>query len=146
MGYVLPLCGVQVLLTRLGQVDTSETAMCTTQAMQTARNHPRLFAQSRGSQVERPEAGWLGVWVVADVRLPAGSSGDGQSLVQDSWSRKPFRETCCVKPVEETAVYGPVRTVVWEDGGREAPSYPICGASDPKWGAFILWGKDELAA
>jgi hypothetical protein len=24
-----------------------------------------------------------------------------------------------------TAVYGPVRTVVWEDGGREAPSYPI---------------------
>jgi hypothetical protein len=22
-------------------------------------------------------------------------------------------------------VYGPVRTVVWEDGGREAPSYPI---------------------
>jgi hypothetical protein len=22
-------------------------------------------------------------------------------------------------------VYGPVRTVVWEDGGRAAPSYPI---------------------
>ena len=22
-------------------------------------------------------------------------------------------------------MYGPVRTVVWEDGGREAPSYPI---------------------
>jgi hypothetical protein len=22
-------------------------------------------------------------------------------------------------------VYGTVRTVVWEDGGREAPSYPI---------------------
>ena len=32
--------------------------------------------------------------------------------------------------VGETAVYGPVRTVVWEDGGREASSYPIpiaCG-------------------
>ena len=29
------------------------------------------------------------------------------------------------KPVVGTAVYGPVRTVVWEDGGREAPSYPI---------------------
>ena len=28
-----------------------------------------------------------------------------------------------------TAVYGPVRTVVWEDGGREAPSYPICLSS-----------------
>ncbi len=24
-----------------------------------------------------------------------------------------------------TAVYGTVRTVVWEDGGRKAPSYPI---------------------
>ena len=24
-----------------------------------------------------------------------------------------------------TAVYGTVRTVVWEDGGREAASYPI---------------------
>jgi len=29
------------------------------------------------------------------------------------------------EPVVGTAVYGPVRTVVWEDGGREAPSYPI---------------------
>ena len=25
----------------------------------------------------------------------------------------------------ETAVYGTVRTVVWEDGGGNAPSYPI---------------------
>ncbi|MHB1012696.1 MAG: nucleotidyltransferase family protein, partial [Desulfobacteria bacterium] len=28
-----------------------------------------------------------------------------------------------------TAVYGTVRTVVWEDGGREAPSYPIFPAT-----------------
>jgi len=28
-------------------------------------------------------------------------------------------------------VYGPVRTVVWEDGGREAPSYPI--GSSTRW-------------
>ena len=28
-----------------------------------------------------------------------------------------------------TAVYGTVRTVVWEDGGREAPSYPILSYS-----------------
>jgi hypothetical protein len=81
--------------------------------------------ESWGSQVERPEASWLGVWVVANVRLSSSTSGDGQSLVQDPWSRKPFRKICCVKPIEETAVYGPVRTVVWEDGGREAPSYPI---------------------
>ena len=25
----------------------------------------------------------------------------------------------------ETAVYGTVRTVVWEDGGGNAPSYPL---------------------
>jgi hypothetical protein len=25
-----------------------------------------------------------------------------------------------------TAVYGPVRTVVWEGGGREAAPYPDC--------------------
>ena len=25
-----------------------------------------------------------------------------------------------------TAVYGTVRTVVWEDGGRNPASYPIC--------------------
>ena len=28
-----------------------------------------------------------------------------------------------------TAGYGPVRPVVWEDGGREPPSYPISGGS-----------------
>jgi hypothetical protein len=27
--------------------------------------------------------------------------------------------------VEETARYGPVCLVVWEDGDREVPSYPI---------------------
>ena len=27
-------------------------------------------------------------------------------------------------------MYGPVRTAVWEDGGREAPSYPIISTTD----------------
>ena len=54
--------------------------------------------------------------MVAEVRLPASTAGDEQSLVQDSWSRKPFRKVRCVTTVGETAVYGPVRTVVWEDG------------------------------
>ena len=90
-----------------------------------AQDHLRFLVQSGGSQVERPEAGWLGVWVVADVWLPASTSGDGQSLVQISWARQSSPKVRCVTIVEETAVYGPVRTVVWEDGGREAPSYPI---------------------
>ena len=35
--------------------------------------------------------------------------------------------------ISRTAVYGPVRTVVWEGRGREAPPYPDCGslAKDP---------------
>ena len=47
------------------------------------------------------------------------------------------------EPVVGTAVYGPVRTVVWEDGGREAPSYPIgvCEESPACWG---LLGQDEM--
>ena len=29
--------------------------------------------------------------------------------------------------IQRTAVYGPVRTVVWEGRSREAPPYPDCG-------------------
>jgi hypothetical protein len=52
-----------------------------------------------------------------------------------------------------TAVYGPVRTVVWEDGGREAPSYPIVPQSDDfvrgwlsYWTNWQLDGIIEFAA
>jgi len=38
-------------------------------------------------------------------------------------------------------VYGPVRTVVWEDGGREAPSYPMCARH-----AVCLGGESPLRA
>lgn len=31
--------------------------------------------------------------------------------------------------VIETAAYGTVRPVAWEDGDRKAPSYPITGAA-----------------
>jgi hypothetical protein len=34
-------------------------------------------------------------------------------------------------------VHGPVRTVVWEDGGREAPSYPIFPKPEPDLDAFL---------
>jgi hypothetical protein len=38
-------------------------------------------------------------------------------------------------------VYGPVRTVVWEDGGREAPSYPI-----RTWNQLHLWASLTMIA
>jgi hypothetical protein len=33
--------------------------------------------------------------------------------------------------IQRTAVYGPVRTVVWEGRSREAPPYPDSGAGRP---------------
>jgi len=38
-----------------------------------------------------------------------------------------------------TAVYGTVRTVVWEDGGREPSSYPI-----PLYSNCIVGSRCEL--
>ena len=42
--------------------------------------------------------------------------------------------------IGKTAVYNQVRTVVWEDGGREAPSYPIFG-----WRLSCLGGLTTAA-
>ena len=38
-----------------------------------------------------------------------------------------------------TAVYGTVRTVVWEDGGREAPSYPIHWVVSKNDSRYLPW-------
>ena len=39
-----------------------------------------------------------------------------------------------VSPTSRTAVYGPVRTVVWEGRRREAPPYPdVCWACSAAW-------------
>ena len=39
-----------------------------------------------------------------------------------------------VSPTSRTAVYGPVRTVVWEGRSREAPPYPdVCWACSAAW-------------
>jgi hypothetical protein len=39
----------------------------------------------------------------------------------------------CISATSRTAVYGPVRTVVWEGRSREAPPYP-----DPWDGPAVL--------
>ena len=46
-----------------------------------------------------------------------------------NWERA-LSTTILGETVVGTARYGPVCLVVWEDGGREAPSYPIL-AQDP---------------
>ena len=65
--------------------------------------------------------------MVAESRNPASAPRDDPGVGQNARTGEPFRTVSYVTIVEETAVYGPVRTVVWEDGGREAPSYPIEG-------------------
>ena len=46
--------------------------------------------------------------------------------------RSDFRDwTPGERSSSRTAVYGPVRTVVWEGRGREAPPYPDCRARTP---------------
>src|SRR3979490_1139711 len=40
-----------------------------------------------------------------------------------------------VSVTSRTAVYGPVRTVVWEGRSREAPPYP-----DGCWACAVSWG------
>jgi hypothetical protein len=63
--------------------------------------------------------------MVEESTYASSSPSNEQRLVQTPRSHKPIWQVCCVTTVEETAVYGRVRKVVWEDGGREAPSYPI---------------------
>ena len=43
-----------------------------------------------------------------------------------------------------TAVYGTVRTVVWEDGGREPSSYPIDDVLEKRVREIIEEGKQLL--
>ena len=38
------------------------------------------------------------------------------------------------RSIHRTAVYGPIRTVVWEGRGREAPPYPYCAEHDRELG------------
>lgn len=42
------------------------------------------------------------------------------------------RKTNRPRSIRRTAVYGPVRTVVWEGKSREAPPYPDCGRIYPR--------------
>ena len=39
-------------------------------------------------------------------------------------ARRPANLRPCTGLSHGTAVYGPVRTVVWEEGSRETPPYP----------------------
>ena len=49
-----------------------------------------------------------------------------QPVVQGAGACQPHRKVSCATILRRTAGYGPVRPVVWGDGGREPPSHPMC--------------------
>ncbi len=107
-------------------MDPAEAALCAAEAVQAVQSYRCFLDQPRRAGTQRPATRGTTERLVVESRKPACVSRDGLCLVQDSRTRQPFKEVCRVTSVEETAVYGSVRTVVWEDGGREPPpTYPI---------------------
>jgi hypothetical protein len=58
------------------------------------------------------------------ARTPSGE-GTEPSMAERETGDPAEETTACL--TNRTAVYGPVRTVVWEGRGRETPSYPDPG-------------------
>src|SRR5260370_36124363 len=65
-------------------------------------------------------------WPLAARKQPRAYQGTAKQLLR--FTRPGFRRGTAVRIIRRTAVYGPVRTVVWEGRSREAPPYPDCDA------------------
>src|SRR5260370_16116193 len=61
-------------------------------------------------------------WPLAARKQPRAYQGTAKQLLR--FTRPGFRRGTAVRIIRRTAVYGPVRTVVWEGRSREAPPYP----------------------
>src|SRR5712664_1735477 len=64
-------------------------------------------------------------WPLAARKQPRAYQGTAKQLLR--FTRPGFRRGTAVRIIRRTAVYGPVRTVVWEGRSREAPPYPDFG-------------------
>jgi len=65
---------------------------------------------------------WQFPWAVASELLPRPPPSTVQTLLHPPW---PTIFGCvALRLIIRTAVYGPVRTVVWEGRGRETSPYP----------------------
>src|SRR3982074_1986324 len=62
-------------------------------------------------------------WPLAARKQPRAYQGTAKQLLR--FTRPGFRRGTAVRIIRRTAVYGPVRTVVWEGRSREAPPIPI---------------------
>src|SRR3977135_1353384 len=61
-------------------------------------------------------------WPLAAQQQPRAHHRDANRLLP--LTRLGFRPSTATRIIHRTAVYGPVRTVVWEGRSREAPPYP----------------------
>src|SRR5882724_12593241 len=66
-------------------------------------------------------------WPLAAGSEPRAPHGPANRRIQIT--RPTVRRDPATRLIYRTAVYGPVRTVVWEGRSREAPPYPDCPAS-----------------
>src|SRR5260221_8763812 len=62
-------------------------------------------------------------WPMAAQQQPSALPLAAKRLLQIT--RPDFRRRAATCIIHRTAVYGPVRTVVWEGRSREAPPYPV---------------------
>ena len=85
----------------------------------------RRFAELRAREVGKDLAAQTagsphGPWRIS--RSPALSFALPNAYLDLTWDSRPCRP--CERLTSRTAVYGPVRTVVWEGRSRKAPPYP----------------------
>src|SRR5215207_1953186 len=93
-----------------------------------ARAHPVCgAAPARGRARPGGSDRRLPAWPLAAQQQPRSHPCPPQSLPRDA--RSALRERPTQRLIHRTAVYGPVRTVVWEGRSREAPPYPDCAPS-----------------
>src|SRR5215204_3093013 len=91
-----------------------------------ARAHPVCgAAPARGRARPGGSDRRLPAWPLAAQQQPRSHPCPPQSLPRDARSALRGRPT--QRLIHRTAVYGPVRTVVWEGRSREAPPYPDSG-------------------
>src|SRR5260370_3822060 len=62
-------------------------------------------------------------WPLAARKQPRAYQGTAKQLLR--FTRPGFRRGTAVRIIRRTAVYVPVRTVVWEGRRREAPHYTL---------------------
>src|SRR6185312_7899449 len=68
---------------------------------------------------------WRPTWPLAAREQPRTDHCSAKQLL--CLARLGFRRGSAAGIIRRTAVYGPVRTVVWEGRSRETPPYPVCG-------------------